>query len=62
MDGSARKRVAPACCLRCMCRAASEGDMTSIWWDDLDAWIARQRPRSGESIKEEGGRVVTRQS
>eukprot|EP00965_Chrysotila_dentata_P255271 6212164-Pleurochrysis_carterae.AAC.1 len=42
--------------------AASEGDMTSMWCDVLNAWMARQRPRLEESLAGEGGRVATRLS
>eukprot|EP00965_Chrysotila_dentata_P126134 4168859-Pleurochrysis_carterae.AAC.1 len=37
MEGSARRRVAPAWSRRCMWRVASEGDMTCRWCEVLEA-------------------------
>eukprot|EP00965_Chrysotila_dentata_P114383 3780500-Pleurochrysis_carterae.AAC.1 len=59
MEGSARRRVDPACRRRCMWRVASAADITLMWCDVLEACVARHRPPR-PSFAGESTRVVTR--
>eukprot|EP00965_Chrysotila_dentata_P048616 1612520-Pleurochrysis_carterae.AAC.1 len=59
MVGSVRRREDPACKRRCMWRVASMADMTLMWCDVFDAWVARQRPPR-PSFAGACTRVVTR--
>eukprot|EP00965_Chrysotila_dentata_P052063 1727898-Pleurochrysis_carterae.AAC.1 len=61
MDGSARRRVDPACSRRCIWRVASSGDITLMWCDDLEACVARHRPVRSPQVGT-CFRVVTRQT
>eukprot|EP00965_Chrysotila_dentata_P239241 6202985-Pleurochrysis_carterae.AAC.3 len=45
MEGSVRRRVAPACRRLCMCAVAFAGNMTLMWWCVREAWMAKQRLR-----------------